>query len=456
MKAYQHLFWLIILCALIGKPQNPKDTVYKRAWDTAMEDGTVNKDERALLLLLAESQSISPDSASTLEMKWLGMIDNKLDQSGRWPLVLQNMILGTGIYGWAIPFVLDAEDGRWYVGTEMLSLGGSFYLTYNYTRNMNISHARAHMMRYGGIIGLRYGFGINTIFELNSEFDRYNPQTGEEYNVIKKSWAWVLMASVPAGIWGGDWLYQKLEPSNGQAWALMGWTLVGGATMRSFTNYVFPDPHYGEDEEFENYSHEETEERDREFEKWVRKQTAIELLAGYPLGFYVGKKLTMGKQYTFGDALMLYQGYMFGFNNTMMLQTLMEDLSKAEFDENRFLFLGCVGAVGGLLYYDRWISPYDFTAGQAIMMALGSASGTAFGFGTAIITDTRKPAATMILALAGHGAGVYLTRKIVDVKKAGSLAKDEQKTLSMLPYVMPYRYNQASRLAAGISIGLVF
>ena len=49
----------------------------------------------------------------------------------------------------------------------MVSTGGAFYLTYKYTKNREVSHARTQMMRYGSLLGLRYGLGVNEILELD-------------------------------------------------------------------------------------------------------------------------------------------------------------------------------------------------------------------------------------------------------------------------------------------------
>jgi len=419
---------------------------YERAWNTAMLDGAISSEERALLNILSESLAIPQDSVTVIENILSIDKEDVLDQSGRWPLVLQNMIIGAGIYGWTIPYVLNAEDFRWYAGTEMLSLGGAFYLTYKYTKEMKISHARAQMMRYGGLVGLRYGLGINTIFDL------YNREDDENNTIEKrKAWALILMASVPAGIYGGDYLFSKLDPTNGQAWVLTQWTAIGGISSRAITNFFDPAPYYNNEDDY-HYDDEEYEQREKDYEAWNRRHTSIELLVGYPLGFYLGQKLTMDKNYSFGDALMLYQGYGYGFFNTMMLQEILFN----EFDEKRWMLFNTIGAIGSMFFYDRWIADEDYATGHSILLALGSASGLAFGFGTAIILDVQDIETMMAMALAGYGFGTYFTRKIVDVYPDGSLADNSQLKFYVMPTIFPSRSNNQIKMVPGLSLQINF
>jgi hypothetical protein len=382
-------------------------SVYQQAWDTAISNGKISQEERALLDIMVESLLLSVDSSIVWEQRWTPKLDKPLDQSGRWPLVLQNIAIGSGLYGWGIPYVLHAEDGRWFVGGVMVSSGGAFFLTYKYTKDMEMTHARTQMMRYGSLLGLRYGSGLNQLLELDGG-------DGEDRETL---WAWMLMASLPAGHYGGEILFDKYDPTNGQAWAWTMWTGVAGVTTRLIYNVVneTPDNRYGDD-----------------YESWKKSKTFVELLS-YPIGAYYGYQLTHEKQYTFGDALMLIQGWGFGFYNTMMLQSILFD----DGDEDTFMMVAGLGAVGSAFAYEHYIQSDDFTFGQSTLMLLGSASGTLFGFGTAILMDVTDKEPMLSMALAGYGAGTWLTRKILDVRADGALAEIESTRMSLSPTVLP-------------------
>ena len=413
---------------------------YRRAWDTAMADGKVSQDERALLNIMIESMLIPLDSSHTWEQQWAPQTDLQLDQSGRWPLVLQNIAIGSGLYGWGIPYVLHAEDDRWYVGGVMVSAGGAFYFTYKYTKDMEMSHARTQMMRYGSLVGLRYGAGLNFLLDLDDGLDDYDDDEYDENRDPETLWMWTLMASLPAGHYVGELLFDKYEPSNGQAWAWTMWTGVSGVTARLIYNAAVDAPAFSSS----NY--------DEEYTKWEKGRTLTELLS-YPAGTYFGYKLSRDKQYTFGDALMLVQGWGFGWINTMMLQSIFFD----DGDEDTFFLTSGLGAIGSSLAYDHYIKQEDFTFGQSTLMLLGSGSGTAFGFGTAILLDVRNKEAFLSFALAGYGTGTWLTRRILDVKSDGALVENTSTRMLLTPTMIPaIGGNDKVSLIPGLNLNISF
>ena len=430
MKAILSVFFLFVFFSDITAQESDtlqNQSTYRRAWDAAIENGKITPEERALLDIMVESLLLSADSSSVWEQRWMPRFDKPLDQSGRWPLVLQNIAIGSGLYGWGIPYVLHAENDRWFVGGVMVSAGGAFYLTYKYTKDMEMTHARTQMMRYGSLLGLRYGAGLNQLLDLDSG-------DGEKTETL---WVWMLMASVPAGHYGGEYLFDKYDPTNGQAWAWTMWTGVTGVTARLIYNVIneAPDNTYGV-----------------EYDKWEKNRTAIELLS-YPLGVYYGYRLTHEKQYTFGDALMLIQGWGYGYFNTMMLQSILFDSG----DDDTFLMVAGLGAAGSALAYDHYIQHDDFTFGQSTLMLLGSASGTFFGFGTAILLDVTDKEPMLTMALAGYGAGTWFTRKILDVKADGSLAQHSSTQMSLSPTIIPsLGSDEKVTLIPGIGLNITF
>ena len=403
---------------------------YRRAWDMAISNGEISQEERALLNIMVESLLLSADSSRAWELRWSPTVVRSMDQSGRWPLVLQNIAIGSGLYGWGIPYVLHADDGRWFVGGVMVSAGAAFYLTYEYTKDMEMSHARTQMMRYGSLVGLRYGLGVNQLLDL------YDGSGDRE-----TLWTWILMASVPAGHYAGEYLFDKYEPSNGQAWAWTMWTGVAGLTTRLIYAAVSDEPDWNDESDFYEKQ-----------EQWEKRQTFTELIA-YPLGAWYGYKLTKDKQYTFGDAMMLMQGWGYGWVNTMMLQSMFFD----DGDTETFLMVAGLGAIGSTFAYDRWISQDDFSFGQSTLMLLGSASGTAFGFGTAILLNIDKKEPLLTLALAGYGTGTWLTRNILDVSSDGSLAHSSSTQMSLSPTVIPsFRSDEKVSLIPAIDLRISF
>ncbi|MEE9167473.1 MAG: hypothetical protein V3U24_08470 [Candidatus Neomarinimicrobiota bacterium] len=386
-----------VTTSLAGQTTSPeKIEIYQSAYQTAIKDGIINEDERAILDTLASTLDLSSEEIAEIEPTVDEMRPAALDQSGRWPLVAQNMIYGLSIYGWMVPYVLDAEDTKWFVGSEMISLGAAYYLTYRYTRGMDIPHARAQMMRVGSAIGLRYGFGINELLDLDADEG--------------KLWSWIVMGSVPVGIYVGDNLFNRWRPSNGQAWSLTLWAEIGGYTMRQLHHMLEKEPEnpYSDrfrDQEQETEKHEEWE---KEHKPWNKVHTLFDM-AGYPVGAYVAHKFFGKRQYTFGDAMMLLQGRGLG----LFYAVLIGDMFNVDLEGTGGRILRMGGTVAGTLLFDKFIEGYDYTFGEAALTALGTISGMGFTLGTAIILEFEDEKKVLYsLVMAGGAAGLYLARSI--------------------------------------------
>ncbi|MCH8011078.1 MAG: hypothetical protein IIA61_03880 [Candidatus Marinimicrobia bacterium] len=425
------------------KPINTIE-IYRSAHETAIQDGEINKNEEAILNTLQTSLNLSNEEIASLIGVLLPEQPIRLDQSGRWPLVLQNMVYAGGIYGWMIPYVLDVKDFKWYIGSEMMSLGFSYYLTYKYTKNMVIPHARAQMMRAGSAVGLVYGRGINNLLGLG--FDLFEENSGDS-----KLGALILMASIPAGIYVGDKLYQRLDPSHGQAWSLTLWGEIGSWTMRALHLILESEPkksykwEYERYEEGEWYIDEEAYNRDRKKHKnWVKKHRVFDM-AGYPLGIYTARRFFKDRQYTFGDAFMLMQGRSLGWLYAIMIG----DILDLEFEDTGGRLLRMGGTIGGTLLTDRFIKSRDYTFGQSVLNLLGIGSGIAFAAGLAIImeVDDFKPVEVMMMT--GGIAGLYLSNSILEVKSESGFSSNTNKpSFSIVPSfrVLPKVQKQRNKL----------
>lgn len=390
---------------------------YRHALEVAYSDGSVDRSERVLLDLLAESYALDAQLRTTLEQPFIQTNLNKLDQSGRWPLVAQNMVYGAGLYGWAIPEVLDVKDAKWFVGSEMLSLGVSFVLTQRYTADMDIDFARAQMLRTGSALGLRYGIGTAGLFDL------FEGNDGDAGLVV-------VMAGVPLGTWVGDRLYQSWQPNHGESWNLSLWSGMSGLLMRNSFAALVSDPNsYDLDSTWvadpfnwlggvwEVDEIEQPEQR-----RWRKLRTLVDL-SGYPLGLWWANRLNQERNITFGDAVFLHQAYGYGWLASMAAVDIV--LGSENMDEGTFLLLSTLGATGNVFWHDRIIQKYDYTFGQSVLTALGTGAGIMAGLGIGVIAEVDESKVVEALGLAGGIAGAKFTQGILDLAADGSLAVNE-------------------------------
>ena len=180
----------------------PNET-YRLVYQAAMADGIITPDEQRMLETLQQALGLHRGEVELALDEVTPLQPPSLQSTGRWTLLAQNMVWGVGLYGWGIPFVLDVEDFKWYIGSEMFSLGGALYLTWKFTEGLDLPESRSQMQRFGGLVGLHYGVALSGIMKLSGR-----------PNVF------LLMAAVPTGSWVGDRFYRSWRPSTGQAYAL--------------------------------------------------------------------------------------------------------------------------------------------------------------------------------------------------------------------------------------------
>ena len=399
----------------VGTQETPSQRIYRQAYEAAMTDSVITPDELQMLKSLQQALGLHEDIIDEAVGEALRPLPPGPQQSGRWTLIAQNM--GWGLfYGWGIPYVLDVENPKWYIGGVMLSLGTSFYLTWKYTENMDLPEARSQMQRYGGVIGLQAGRALNSLL---GYWDSDDLDRGEVA---------VLMGAVPVGVYLGDRLYRRWTPTTGQAYALSLYAELGSSIMRTLHQQIAPELKgyaYGVWEEPEAAAH----------IKW-RKQRMMFEIAGYPLGTYLGHKLYGDRRYTFGDAMMLVVGRAIG----SFYGAMVSDIFGLKVDEHDTAidWLVTVGGLGGLWATDRFIKGEDYTFGQTALLTLGGVAGGAFAFGLGIIADVDfETKYYEVATIAGSLAGFYLTRRIInprlELATAGRSGKQPQLNLSLQP-----------------------
>ncbi len=446
-----------------GRQESESQRIYRRAYEAAMADSVISPDELQMLKSLQQALGLHEDIIDEAVGEALRPLPPGPQQSGRWTLIAQNMGWGMGLYGWGIPHVLDLE-GKWYIGGEMFSLGASFFLTWKYTENMDLPEARSQMQRYGGVIGLQAGRALNSLL---GYWDSDDLDRGEVA---------VLMGAVPVGVYLGDRLYRRWTLSTGQAYALS----LNGLMTAWWINSLYsrlrplrPPPQAPEIDYSQIYTEDcwalETEEErqaceqaqwereahlwdqyDKELQEWREtvykdwrkddaKYSSIRRLfevAGYPLGTYLGRRLFGDRQYSFGDAAMLY----IGWGGGLLYGVLLADLIGIDFlDSGETVWLMAnTTAVGGVLAVNRYIRDYDYSFGQAALMGLGALAGGAFAFGLGIIAETSFDSKYYEAAtIGGSLGGFFLTRRIInprlELATAGRSGKQPRISLALQP-----------------------
>ncbi len=421
-----------------GPPAN-SEKIYLNACKTALANGSISSDERAMLYAIQQTLGLSDQEAALL----ISQLQSKLgyqDQSGRWFLVAQNMVFGSAVYGWMVPDLLGAEEDKYYIGSEMISLAGAFYLTYIYTKDSELSHARAQMIRFGSLLGLRLGFAANTIFELD--------------NNNRKTWEAAVMAAIPIGAYVGDYLFKRWSPSHGQSWALSLGAGIGAfstSLMHASLDQAPKEPDPPVNMDWSEWEHSSTYRKwKNDHKKWQRLNTVIEL-AGYPLGIYLARTFWGNKNQSFGDAIMLTQGALSGsFYGVLLAQIL-----GMNSDDSEWQLLPALGMPLGAALMDRYIDGYDYSPGQGLVSVLGTASGISFMAGLSVLADIHNSKVVSAGMLAGGIGGLLLTDKIFNLEREDQNSASHTKLSLIMSPSMQFQ-KEKDRLTPGFSLFVFF
>ena len=211
--------------------------VYRDAYREALSDEKIDNNEARILNVLEIALGLS--SAQVLEIQSLLRVTlpEKINKDGEWLVFVQNIGWGAGLYGWGLPVVLGFE-GRGILAGELMAPFLAYKLTATLTRNLEMDHARAQLIRWGSTIGFRYGLYLNKMrdFESNDDFD--------------KATITLLMLGVPLGSLAGDWVWKRSNPSTGLAFVMTFWAETGATAMRTVHSVIDTEP----DEDFSFFS----------------------------------------------------------------------------------------------------------------------------------------------------------------------------------------------------------
>ncbi|MCK4579476.1 MAG: hypothetical protein KAU50_11860 [Candidatus Marinimicrobia bacterium] len=435
---------VLIMLPVLLFPQNDETRMinttelYRQMYRSAMADSVITPDEERLLMVLKGALSGEQELVEAALGEPALLPPPGPSQAGRWTMMAQNMVWGSTLYGWGIPFVLgvnEDEDFKYYLASEMFSFGGALYLTWKYTDGRHFPEARSQMQRHGELVGMHYGFALNSLLE-----------PGDREQIL------MVMATVPLGAWAGDRLYRRWQPSTGQSYALALYSELGRSLMSNLYHQLSSRPVEPDEEDY-GYDPENgvwvngSDEYDRDYSKyeedyrpWSKGHLSLTAL-GYPIGALLGRHYYGQRQYSFGDAALLVvsraTGAMYGLGFGTLLGLAMED------DDVAWRYVVTGTSLGCVVAADRYfLKGYDYTFGQTAILSLGGVAGAAFGVGLVVLMETTERKLNTSLIIGSSMAGFGLTRRIVIPAPENSLGAVDSQTGISLGLVPRYNGNR--------------
>ncbi len=290
---------------------------------------------------------------------------DKLDQEGRPRMLLGSATLGLGFYGWAVPYVLDIQDGSQAFGAYLLTAGASFFLPLMLTGDSPVSVSDANLYWYGSTRGIVHGLLLNDAVQGNGDQG-------------KSAVATAMIASLAEGALGYAYSRaSKLDAGTAQTMATGGdYGLLWGFSLA-------------------NIAHSEADD--------FRPATSGTMLATSLAGIAGGRALAAHRAYSNGDAAVMRSA---GFVGLLAASAVADIGDTGDGISKSYAIAFLAGSLGGLAIGDRLVAGHEFTAGDGLVVQLGASAGALMGLGIVAIVNPQGDTSTPYLASAAIGSAL--------------------------------------------------
>ncbi|HEX2094939.1 MAG TPA: hypothetical protein VHG28_21240 [Longimicrobiaceae bacterium] len=304
-----------------------------------------------------------------------------LNQEGRYLLLSQSTTLGAAFYGTAVPVIADAEEGSTAFSLYTFTTAASFFLPYLLTQDEPVTYGMANLSRYGASRGIAHGLLLYRLAAGDPE---------EECVILEESgycefdngderaeMATAVLASVAEGVGGYLWARaERMTAGTANAIGTGGdFGLLGGLGLA----YLAGTADIGE------------------------RATAAIVLPSAAAGIAAGRWVAARRDYTWGDADVIYSGGVLGaFTGWAATDLLGVDAKPS-------VAAAMLGAGAGLYLGDRLVQGTDFSVSQGAINRLGMMAGGLLGAGVGVLVDDSDPTAALTLATLGGALGYYGT-----------------------------------------------
>jgi hypothetical protein len=280
-----------------------------------------------------------------------------LDQEGRYLLLAQTTVTGLVFYGWALPYSIGADEAG-AGGLYLLTAGASFFVPFLLTADESVTMGMANLSRYGVSRGLLHGIMLADVIDSwSSETDSCPPSPDlcvqDSSDEFRLHTSLGLIGSIAEGIAGYAWA------SNENMTAGTAHTIALGGDAGLSTGWLAAAIMGRGDSEVSSGMG----------------------LGGSLLGIYGGSVLAKRRDYSWGDAQLMYTGGLLGGWTGLAFGAV------ADANEEVSAASALVGGWTGALLTDRLVRDTEFSAGQANLVSLSTFAGGLAGASPGVMAD---------------------------------------------------------------------
>lgn len=259
-----------------------------------------------------------------------------LDQSGRARFLGGMLWLSTGYYGWAMPVIIEAEEGS-AAAMYMFTSATGYFIPYLSTLNSEVTEAEATLSLYGGWRGILHGIALAYVFD----------EMPDDQSAFGMGMAVSIVEAI-AGFQAASGT--KLSDGSASLIALggdigMAWGFGTGVLLDKW--------------------HDEAVS-----EAWGA------VLVGSGAGITTGALLTKHLRYSRGDVMVLRTASMLG-----ALLPIGALSSGKDADDEVIAASAMIGSVAGAVLGHQLVRSQHYTTEQGRIISLGTIAGGLFGFG---------------------------------------------------------------------------
>ena len=303
-----------------------------------------------------------------------------LKQDGRVYFMLNTTLKSLYVYPVNMMRAFSDINGQVVAGLSLLTLGGSLYGSYLFTKNRELGYGRVEFMNYGGDLGGLYYPNLLGYFLDNLS----------AANTAQVS-AWLGMIGYPVGIYMGSRVQFAKNDEYGNA------SIMTTMSKWGFL-YGFLLPLY-------------LDLRDHDY---VAVATGL-TMGLIPTGFYVGKKLVGDRSYSSGRSILIMTSGIMGAATGALIPTLWESN-----EPKIYATTALIGQVLGTYFGFNYLAERSYSFGQGLFMSASAIVGGALAEAPLLIArvNGNSHEAYTILGIGGAWGGLmigeYLSRSLFE------------------------------------------
>ena len=232
------------------------------------------------------------------------------------------------------------------------------------------------------------------------------------------------MLGVPIGALAGDWVWKRSKPSTGQAFVMTFWGETGALVMRTTHSVIDTEPDEGSFFFFDDDSPEKI--------SWDRRHNLFTAV-GYPFGIWLGHKQFKNRQYSFGDAVLIQSMGTYGW----VYGAIFTDLIGIDFEDKSAKIIRTAGTVTFPIIADRYMMGKNYSFGQAVLISSGGIAGALFSAGILVVFNVQSAKVYQIAVLGGATFGLHYADSRLDVSKESLLTTNRinEKVITLTPTI---------------------